>query len=334
MVSIIQDSPARNEATSILRTLLVVDCGHTSLKMGLARVESIHAVPELLDFRFLQLPEKSEPLSHETEDSELWFAPTSVLVLEEVRSFLHSVESAPSAVVLSVPAPLRTFMLRGLPAICGEIPFRLMTSQDLWPVGNGYATPQTLGTDRLAASTAALARMGGIAPVISLTVGTAITVNLVIPPIHPAAKSVLLGGAILPGYSAFLRGLSAAAPTLASAVTAVLAHPNWATSEFEKSHPALCGASTAGNLRRGAIEGVTAAVMKNVHSIENEHSIVPGECPVLVTGGDALTLATNWKLFAQGRPAPIVAEYLVLEGLALAYTELQLHPAPVELVGQ
>jgi pantothenate kinase type III len=164
-----------------------------------------------------------------------------------------------------------------------------------------------------------------------VTVGTAITVNLVTPAsmdVSSRSRVEILqsrenrrpsfqGGAILPGYQAFLRSLSAAAPTLAPAIQEILAHPDWTTDGFEDLHPTLAGATTPGNLRRGALEGVAGAVAQNLASVESEVGVEPGTLAVWITGGDADALHSGLRrMTGVNRRIDVVSD-LVLEGLGL-----------------
>ena len=91
-------------------------------------------------------------------------------------------------------------LMDALTALTGTAPTVVSVGLPL-PFRMGYATPHTLGTDRLAAAAAAHALAGGGA-VIALDAGTTLTTEVV------SAEPAYLGGAILPGPDLLRRSLA------------------------------------------------------------------------------------------------------------------------------
>jgi type III pantothenate kinase len=73
-----------------------------------------------------------------------------------------------------------------------RFPFRFLDSDTPLPIGNGYATPKTLGLDRIAAAVGAW-HMADRNPVLAVDMGSCITFEFV------DEASVYRGGAISPG---------------------------------------------------------------------------------------------------------------------------------------
>jgi type III pantothenate kinase len=221
-----------------------------------------------------------------------------------------------------VPAGVRPGLIRALDQsmILQPVDWCVFSPLDRWPIANAYATPETVGPDRLAAATGAVRRSPTL-PLFVITVGTAVTVNLVTPPASESASQEwgeFRGGTILPGYQAFILSLAKAAPTLAPAVQEILRHEDWTRPGFEILHPDLAGATTAGNLRRGALEGVAGAVGQCLTSMEIEQGFPPGSLPVWVTGGDSHALVRGMESMTTLRRQVFIEPNLVLEGMALA----------------
>lgn len=152
------------------------------------------------------------------------------------------------------------------------------------PVANGYATPETLGCDRLAAAVGAVALHPG-QPALVVDFGTAITIDFV------SADGEFRGGYISPGASMRFRALH----------------------EFTGKLPLLqlddaadlAGTSTASALQGGVVNGI-------VYEIEGYINQLSAKTPglrIIFTGGDG-------NFFAKRLKYPIFASPdLVLYGL-------------------
>ena len=161
------------------------------------------------------------------------------------------------------------------------------------PLRNAYATPHTLGADRLAAAVGAAGLRPG-QPTLIVDAGTALKIDLV------TADHTYHGGSIALGLGMRLRALHAFTGRL----------PLLALPPLDATIP-LTGDSTTGSLLSGVVHGTVAEIAGLIAQYRERH---PG-LGVLLTGGDAAFLATRL-------PARIfVVPELVLLGLnrILAY---------------
>lgn len=169
----------------------------------------------------------------------------------------------------SVPIVLTTVV----PRLGTDWPKALPTAHVVSAAANlGYslervATPDQLGTDRLCACAAAVARWG--APVIVIDSGTAATLSLI------DAAGRFIGGAIMPGLTSGLQGLIAAAPRLP-----------WP----DLQQPATgVGLSTVDAVRFGTLRGHAGALQ----ALIDAGLASVGPAPVVGTGG-SLPLVASW----------------------------------------
>ena len=143
------------------------------------------------------------------------------------------------------------------------------------PIGNQYATPETLGRDRLAAAVGAVALYPGIASLV-VDFGTAITIDFV------SADGEFMGGNISPGANTRFRALH----------------------EFTGRLP--LGAMTEkteflGTSSRTAIEsGVVNGIVYEVEGYIAQLTKTVGEFRIIFTGGDGNYFAKrlNYPIFA------------------------------------
>jgi len=221
-------------ANSFLKTL-ALDLGNTALKYGVFTAAGLQA---------------SGVLAAPDELTELWqrYQPAhailaSVASEEEAQPWLHA---------------LRDYLTQILPLRPGFTPV---------PLQNAYATPQTLGADRLAGAVAAGHLRPG-QPTLVLDAGTALKFDLV-------ADNTFFGGSIAPGLQMRLRALHAFTgrlpllelPTPAEAVQ-------------------LIGDSTASSLLSGVLNGTAAEVNGLVAEYQRRY---PG-LGLVLAGGDAAHL--------------------------------------------
>ncbi|HIG73414.1 MAG TPA: type III pantothenate kinase [Bacteroidetes bacterium] len=194
--------------------------------------------------------------------------------------------------VCSVVPALTPRLADALAEVTGTPPFVVRTDGPL-PFRMGYATPHTLGNDRVAAAAAAWLRFGTdpARPLIAFDAGTAITVEA----IDLAADGpVYRGGAILPGPHTLRQSLARG--------TAQLPEVEW-------ERPA----STIGTSTREAIQaGLTTLVLDGMAGLLRRTAEALSEPPVIVaTGGWGGWLAR--RLPAVDHVAP----HLVLDGVRL-----------------
>lgn len=141
--------------------------------------------------------------------------------------------------------------------------FIFLNSKTPSPLTNGYATPESLGLDRLAAAVGAW-KMAGKGPVMAIDLGTCITYELVDP------TGVYLGGAISPGVLMRARAMhqfTAKLPLL---------------DELEKS-PSAWGDQTIACMQAGIFHGVKGEIEEFIKA----YSLKFPEIKVFICGGDA-----------------------------------------------
>ena len=139
------------------------------------------------------------------------------------------------------------------------------------PLRNAYATPHTLGADRLAAAVGAAGLRPG-RPTLIVDAGTALKHDLV------TADGTYHGGSIAPGLGMRLRALHTFTGRL----------PLLAVPGIYATIP-LVGDSTTGSLLSGVVNGAVAEITGLVAQYQQQ-------CPglgVLLTGGDAAFLAAR-----------------------------------------
>lgn len=171
----------------------------------------------------------------------------------------------------------------------GASPVRV-SARLVLPFAMAYATPETLGADRIAAAAAAW-RLGGGCPVIALDAGTAVTLDVV--DVRNGAP-VYLGGAIAPG------------PDL---LATSLARGTGALPHIPFGDPTLAiGDSTAEAIRTGVAGLFAGGVARLLQETRAALSAPPF---VVATGGVA-----GW-LVARGLRVDAVVPHLVLDGVRL-----------------
>ena len=207
---------------------------------------------------------------------------TKDLTAKSLRNLLGERE-AKYAVVASVVPSRNPVVARILPR-----PICWVSHKIALGVGIDYPKPGTIGADRLANSTAAVALFG--APAIVVDFGTAVTFDVV------SAAGNYVGGVIAPGLNAmtdYLHKRTALLPRVS------LREPRQAI-----------GRSTAEAMRSGAIHGYRGLIAEILRQILKE---IPSKSRthLIATGGDAKLIAGNTGIFSAVSPT------LTLEGLRL-----------------
>lgn len=171
-------------------------------------------------------------------------------------------------------------------AAAGGHRLQVIDGRTAGPLRNAYATPETLGPDRLMAAVAAAARVG--TPVIPISLGTAIVVDAV------SAEGVYLGGMIAPGIDVIARALASS--------TSALTRVDWHAPREAIGRSSLT-AQESGlyHLSLGGIRTMIAAAREALGSAT----------PLVLTGGWASRLAPCLDGVA------LVDEQLILTGIAL-----------------
>lgn len=169
--------------------------------------------------------------------------------------------------------------------ICGQmIRYHEMSHQLPLPVQIGYETPETLGTDRIAAAAGAAERYPG-KNVLIVDAGTALTLDVV------SAAGVFLGGNISPGLRMRFTALHQQTHSLPKV-------------ELAGEVP-LFGKNTREAILAGVVNGIIYEITNSISSLHNKFD----NLHVILTGGDAGYLSPRLKntIFTD--------ENLVLNGL-------------------
>ena len=170
--------------------------------------------------------------------------------------------------VASVAAPAAEWATELQPLVPGWV-LAFAPGTTAVPLANAYATPATLGADRLAAAVGAAGRWPGQA-VLVIDAGTALKLDLV------TADGTYHGGSIAPGLAMRLRALHEFTGRLP-----LLPLPG------PDATVALVGGSTEGSVLSGVVNG-TAAELNGLLAQYRAHY---QSLAVVLTGGDAAFLA-------------------------------------------
>lgn len=165
-------------------------------------------------------------------------------------------------------------------ALRGRVPRVVaFTSATPVPIRNAYATPGTLGCDRLAAAVGAAALFPG-RDVLVVDLGTAVTFDLV------TADATFRGGCISPGLALRFKALHEHTARLPLC---------WAS-----DGECLVGTSTRDAVTHGVVNSLTFEIEGYIARME---ALYPGLC-VIFTGGDANFFAKRIKntIFANCNP--------------------------------
>ncbi|EMR00643.1 type III pantothenate kinase [Cesiribacter andamanensis] len=171
-----------------------------------------------------------------------------------------------AAIIASVGAPVAELQAR----LGTHMPSLLLTPDLPLPLRTDYATPQSLGADRIAAAVGGAARFSGQA-VLVFDAGTCLTHELVRP------EGVYAGGAISPGLQMRLQAMHQFTARLPLAPLEA------------GSLPPLPGRSTQECLQAGAFWGMLGEIE---YTIGRYRQIYP-HLQVILCGGDAKVLKTN-----------------------------------------
>ena len=161
--------------------------------------------------------------------------------------------------------------LRGLESAFPKAEWLVIDQHTELPVRNAYASPETLGIDRLCAAVGGL-KLVGQGPLLCIDAGTAITYDYV------DAEGAYQGGGISPGMRTRFRALhdyTAALPLVE-----------------KEGDLSLVGNDTVTSIRSGVVNGVLAEI-KGI--IERYRETAGEALQVCLTGGDAEFLGNHLK---------------------------------------
>ena len=190
-------------------------------------------------------------------------------------------------IISSVAGPAADWARELRAEVPGEI-LEFVPATTPLPIGNAYATPHTLGADRLAAAVGAAWLLPG-RDVVVVDAGTAIKCDVV------DAAGVFRGGSIAPGLSMRFQALH----TFTGRLPLVAGLPDAAT------EVPLTGTDTQEAIRSGVLNGAAAEVAGLLAQYEARFA----NLAVVLAGGDAPFFRARLK-----RPIFVVPE-LVLIGL-------------------
>lgn len=226
---------------------LVVDIGNTSAKVGIFRKEELLEEKVFVDEKALEV-------------------------------FLQSVQA--DAILLSSVRMQPELLLEKIT----QIPIRYLLTHTLpLPIVNAYATPETLGMDRLAAVCGARSLFRDQHSLV-IDCGTCITYDFI------DASSVYQGGAISPGLSMRLRAMHAFTAKLPL---------------VEVQDVPLIANSTVTCLQSGALNGMRAEIEGTIERYQQHYA----ELRVILCGGDTHFFENSLK------GAIFAVQNLVLRGL-------------------
>ncbi|MDX5320066.1 MAG: type III pantothenate kinase [Bacteroidota bacterium] len=151
------------------------------------------------------------------------------------------------------------------------IQYQLLDVRERLPVTIAYATPSTLGKDRIAAVCGAWSLFPGI-PCLVIDAGTCITFDFI------DAQGVYHGGSISPGLHMRLKAMHQ--------FTGKLPELSWEEPE------GFIGNSTQTSMLQGVKQGLIGEVLHQVELYKKEYSGLK----VLITGGDAPFFEKNLKI--------------------------------------
>jgi type III pantothenate kinase len=190
--------------------------------------------------------------------------------------------------VKDYPAEWKTYLKK-------NFNFIELTDKTPVPVKNKYATPNTLGKDRLASAVAASSIFPG-RNVLTINAGTCITYDFI------DSKGVYHGGSISPGIEMRFKALH----TFTGRLPLV---------EVEEKISALVGKTT----KQSILSGVQQGILKEIEGIIQEYKKSFNNLQILVTGGSSVWLKKHLAAKINIEP------FLTLKGLnvILAFSHTQ-----------
>lgn len=197
---------------------------------------------------------------------------------EALGRALDALHEPPSVVGVSSVVPAQTDRVIASVRSWWDVPILTIEAGMCWPFRVGYATPETLGVDRLCAVAGAF---DGDGPLVVVSAGTALTVEAV------DDSGTYLGGAIAPGPHLMAQSLARGTAQLPE----ITVGPN----------PPAIGSTTAHALEAGIVglyaEGARGLVRRTRDALNAP------DAPVVVTGGYAPLLAAwDGATFGDVRP--------------------------------
>jgi len=194
-----------------------------------------------------------------------YFSSSETISVRNMETLLkkYNIQSCIISTVTSKSSSVENFLKERLPTI-------ILSEKTKVPVKNRYATPPSLGKDRLSAAVAGM-KMFPRKNVLVINCGTCITYDLV------NAKGEYLGGAISPGLDMRLKALNQ--------FTSMLPHVK------KRKENSLIGRTTDTSILNGAINGAIMEMDGFISSYKKSFSGLK----VVLSGGDKDYFASQLK---------------------------------------
>jgi type III pantothenate kinase len=209
--------------------------------------------------------------------------------LKKLKAVAHKgIQNVIVCTVKDYPAEWKTFLKK-------NFNFIELSDKTPVPIKNNYATPATLGKDRLASAVAANSILPG-KNVLAINAGTCITYDFV------DSKGVYHGGSISPGVEMRFKALH----TFTGRLPLV---------ETEEKISALVGKTT----KQSILSGVQQGILKEIEGVIGEYKKSFNNLQILITGGSSPWLKKHLAVKINMEP------FLTLKGLnvILAFSHTQ-----------
>lgn len=195
---------------------------------------------------------------------------------DDIPDLVKNLEQFPvTAAILSTVSPVPELVTNYLQ----KIQFNIQLSDNtLLPFANGYQTPKTLGTDRLANIAGAHKLFPG-KNVLVVDVGTCLKIDWI------GSDAVYRGGSISPGLNMRYRSLNEFTDRLP------LLEP--------VEHADLTGINTAGSIHSGVLNGMTGEINASISNYEQQLK----DLQCILTGGDTRFFLNTLKTRIFAAPA-------------------------------
>lgn len=187
-------------------------------------------------------------------------------LVKNAKSLLDDYPNIEQAIISSVVV----LEEQALKALSNLVSLHVLGASTKLPFENEYASPETLGVDRMALAAAACTLFPK-SNCLVIDAGTCATYDLI------NSKGVYLGGAISPGLNMRYKALSNQTSKLPL---------------LEKEAPeSLIGNTTASSIHSGVVNGICA----EIDGIIDQYSTRYEDLTVILTGGDSLFLSKRLK---------------------------------------
>ena len=205
-------------------------------------------------------------------------------LLDDVRSLMEQFPAVDTAIISSVSL----ISTEDIETLSHILPLHQLSWESKLPFTNRYASPETLGADRLALAAAAVLHYPE-KNVLVIDAGTCVTYDFV------SAAGEYLGGAISPGLQMRYKALNNYTSRLP------LLHPEEVTN--------IIGDTTSSSIHSGIVNGLGREIEGVIEQYESRYEFLT----VILTGGDAQFLSKSLKkaIFAHSNFLPEGLNFLL-----------------------